>query len=419
MGPAQIDELLLAWDERLRRMNENLVALESEAVYQVLAGKAGRRAALEGVTKDRVGPALDAVTELFEDRERLGAVVDEAKELRAAMSALAFWANDDKMAEIERLLCGPSIALGQQVVALSDRNLLDQGSRDILIEPEQLLAQMVERFERARTTLVAVSGAWASLDAEVARIEEELTSQRALAAELCPGTGEPVTEPQELAFVEAELPRLRGRLVKDPLGAQGVVERQLLPRLSASRRRLEGELAARERARGALDDARALHRRLVEEHARAVRLLGEARAELDGPSVRGLPSAIDGGLLLGLEEWLHKLEGTVEARRFGPADVGLGRFRESVLAQRETDVRAAAEAEALLARRGELMGRLSARRAQAAALARRGIVVDPAAEVHARGAEALLRRRPVPIDLAARAVERYEAAVVTAARRSV
>jgi len=29
---------------------ENLVALESEAIYQILAGKAGKRPALEGVT---------------------------------------------------------------------------------------------------------------------------------------------------------------------------------------------------------------------------------------------------------------------------------------------------------------------------------------------------------------------------------
>ena len=47
----QIDLLLAAWDERLRRMSENLVALESEAIYQILAGKAGKRPALEGVTR--------------------------------------------------------------------------------------------------------------------------------------------------------------------------------------------------------------------------------------------------------------------------------------------------------------------------------------------------------------------------------
>ena len=38
----QIDLLLAAWDERLRRMDENLVALESEAIYQILAGQGGQ-----------------------------------------------------------------------------------------------------------------------------------------------------------------------------------------------------------------------------------------------------------------------------------------------------------------------------------------------------------------------------------------
>src|SRR5262249_38675364 len=115
----QIDLLLAAWDERLRRMDENLVALESEAIYQILAGKAGKRPTREGVTKARVGPALDAVTELFENRERLSAVVAKAREVRGSISMVTFWENDDKIAEIFRLLRGTSIELGQKVVALS------------------------------------------------------------------------------------------------------------------------------------------------------------------------------------------------------------------------------------------------------------------------------------------------------------
>ena len=66
-----------------------------------------------------------------------------------------------------------------------------------------------------------------------------------------------------------------------------------------------------------------------------------------------------------------------------------------------------------MARREELSGRLSARRAQASALAARGASIDPSAEPAAREAEALLARRPTPLGKAKELVERYESLVRT------
>jgi hypothetical protein len=409
----QIDLLLAAWDERLRRMDENLVALESEAIYQILAGKAGKRPALEGATRDQVGPALDAVSELFENRERLAAVVAQAREVRASVSALAFWEKDEKIAHIHRLLRGTSIELGQKVVALSERNLLDQSYKDVLVEPEKLLAQMATRFQEARTVLLAVSRAWEALDPEMTGIESEMSLLRALAADLAPPAHPTVKEkPKELAELadaEAELTRLRTRVAKDPLGAQGAVEHQIKPRLAALRARLDAETEARNRAQAALAHARDLRRRLAEGHTRALRAVTDARREISGEAVARLAPTLDEGLLTGLDDWLHKIEGTVEARRWSPAEVGLARWRSTAEQYEAADAAAAAGAEGLLAQRGELAGRLSARRAQAATLATRGVALDPALEGQAREAEALLRRRPVPLDEAARAVEQYEA----------
>jgi hypothetical protein len=409
----QTDLLLLAWDERLRRMDENLVALESEAIYQILAGKAGKRPALEGVSKDRVGPALDAVSELFENRERLAAIVAKAKEVRASISSLAFWEKDDKIHEIDRLLRGTSIELGQKVVALSERNLLDQSFHEIFIDPEQLLAQMAVRFQEARTVLLAVSHAWEALDPEMTKIEETMRALHALAADLMPAArttlaNEPPKEMAELTAAEAELSLLRARVAKDPLGAESGVE-QIKPRLVALRARLDRVMEARSRVEAALAGARDLRRRLAEGHERALRLIGEARREI---ADRVEPPVLDQALLTGLDEWLHKIEGTVEGRRWSPAEVGLTRWRAIAEEYYATDGAAAATAEARLARRGELAGRLSARRAQAAALGARGLVLDPSFEAQAREAEALLHRRPVPLDEAARAVDAYDAAVV-------
>jgi hypothetical protein len=408
----QIDLLLAAWDERLRRMDENLVALESEAIYQILAGKAGKRPALEGATKERVDPALDAVSELFENRERLAAIVAKAREVRASISPLTLWGKDDKMSEIYRLLRGTSIELGQKVVALSERNLLDQSYHEIFIDPEQLLAQMANRFQEARTVLLAVSRAWEALDPEMTRVEETMRALRALAADLQPARSthpaEPPKDLAELTEAEAELALLRAHVAKDPLGARSGVD-QIKPRLVALRARLDRVVEARGRVEAAIAEARDLRRRLAEIHARALRLTDEARREIVDPA---LPPVLDGALLSGLDEWLHKIEGTVEGRRWSPAEIGLTRWRATAEDYYATDGAAATAAEALLARRGELAGRLSARRAQAAALGARGLVLDPSFDAHAREAEALLRRRPAPLAEAARAVDVYEAAVV-------
>jgi hypothetical protein len=409
----QIDLLLAAWDERLCRMDENLLALENEAVYQVLAGNAGERPQLEGVTKERVGRALDAVDELFEDRRRLHAVFDEAKGVRAGISAIAFWDKDDKIAEVHRLLRGPSIALGHEKVALGQRNLLDESSREVRIEPEQVLARMASRFQEARTVLLALSEAWKALGPAMTGIEAEMRALRDLSADLAPPPrGTTAAAPPalahfaDLAEAEAELARVRAGVARDPLGAEGGVEREIRPRLVALRARLDAERGTRERVQQGIARAHDLRRRLGEAQERAQRLAGEVCREIVGPALLRLPPALDDGLLTGLDEWLGRIENAAAAHRWSPAE----EYAASAAA-------AAAEAEALLGRRGELAGRLSARRAQAAALGARGVPIDPSSESRAREADALLRQRPVPLDEAARAVEQYEAAVVAQSAR--
>ncbi|MFT3765537.1 MAG: hypothetical protein QM820_08490 [Minicystis sp.] len=417
----QIDDLLLAWEERLRRMDENLVALEGEPAYQLLAGKAGARPVLEGRTRDRVGPALDAVTDLFENHARLGAVVAQARDVRASISALTFWDSDAKMAEILRLLRSPSIALDQEVIAIEDRSLLDESHHDVFVEPEALLAEMVLRFEEARKALLAVSRALRALGREMKSIEEQVASLRALAAELAPPAHDsPISPPPELADLaeaEADLTRLRARVVRDPLGLEGTLHRDIARRLVALGARLQAAVDLRRRVLAALDEARALKRRLDDDHTRARSILERARRDLAGASIDRLPPPLDDGLVLGLDAWLRKLEATVRAQRWPSAEVGLLRFREAAVREHAAEAAATATAEALLARPGELAGRLSARRAQAAALASRGLALDAHAEAAAREAEALLLRRPLPIDDLTRAVEAYESAVIALAPR--
>ena len=352
----QIDLLLAAWDERLRRMDENLVALESEAIYQILAGKAGKRPQLEGATKERVGPALDAVSELFENRERLAAVVARAREVRASISPLTFWEKDDKITEIHRLLRGTSIELGQKVVALSQRNLLDQGYHDVLVAPEQLLTEMATRFQEARTVLLSVSQAWEALDPVMTAVETEMTALRALAAELRrrrrhhrrgPGIwrSSPRPRPTSPACGRAS-PRIRSAR-KAAWSARSCRAWSLCaPASTAS----GGRGSAWRRG---FVEARALRSHLAEGHERAIQARAETRREIAVSAGARISPVLDEGLLTGLDEWLGKIEGTAAAHRWSPAEVGLARWRATAEQYAATDAAAAAEAEALLGRRGE------------------------------------------------------------------
>jgi len=398
----QIDELLAAWDERIRRMDDNLVALEGDAIYQILAGKAGKRAVLEGVSRDRVYPALDAVSELFLHRNRLAAMVARAREIRASISALTFWDKDNKLAEIVKLLRGKSIDLGQKVMPLWERNLLDESHRDVLLEPEELLASMVNTFNAARDVILSVSRAWESLEPMITQLSAEIGVLRELSEH---------KQLAELAEAEHELAALASRVQKDPLGVAESVGGAILPKLKALRAKLDAEIAARSRVTAALERAHALRLQIGEGHARAQALMEQATLEIEGAAGH-LKALLDKPLLDGLDQWLHKLDRTAQAHRWQSVEVGLARWHETAEGYRAADEAAAAQAEAALGMRDELSGRFSARRAQAAALLARGGGSGAALEARAREVEALLAQRPFPLDAAKRAVEGYEAAVL-------
>ncbi len=400
-----VDALLFAWEERLRRMDENLIALESDHAYQRFAGKAGRRAPLLGLTAERVLPALDAVTELFQQREHLAEVVARARAARASISALTFWDRDEKLALVVRLLRAPSIELGVESRPLAQRSLLDEPEREVRLEPEALLAGMVRDFERARDVILSVAGAWRALDPWMEELQREMTELRALSARTHGAAA------KELDEADRALTALAGLVQKDPLGCVASPARPSLPELAAVRSRLEGEALAAARVAAALDRARALRRSLDEVHARAEAAFALASRAIDDAS-GDLAAPLDEPRLGGLDGWLEKLTATAAAHRYAAAEVGLARFHETAEGYLASEQRAEEESNAALGARAELQGRLSARRAQAAALAARAGVDLTPLEARARDAERLLRAHPLSLAHARRAVEAYEAAVL-------
>lgn len=405
-----VDALLSAWEQRLRRMDENLIALESEEAYQRLAGVAGRRAALLGATAAQVLPALDAVTDLFHQREQLAEVVARARAARASISALTFWDRDEKLAQVVRLLRAPSIEVGVRATPLAELGLLDEAVSEVRVEPEVLLAEMVRSFDRARDVILSTARAWRLLGPAIEAIELEIKALRTLSAR----HGD--SEATELAAAERATADLAQLVQLDPLGCVARPEKTSIPGLAAIRARLAAEGAAAQRLASGLDQARALGKALREIHARAVAAFAAASPAIED-AAGSLVTPLDDAQLGGLDAWLEKLTTTAAAHRVAAAEVGLARFRETIEGYLAHDRRAIDDANAAIGARAELQGRLEARRAQAGALTTRA-GVDPAPlEARARDAELLVRALPLPLARARRAVEAYEAAVVALGRR--
>jgi hypothetical protein len=410
MGVEAIDRVLQEWDERLRRVDESLLALENEPTYQMLAPRTRTRAPLEGETKRVVVPALDSLQELFEHRGRLTEVLDRAKEIRESMSSLAFWGNDEKERAIKALLYGPSIEMPQELTPLARRALLDPGARDVRVVPEQLLVAMAAAFERARDAVVAVQRAWEGVEPSLDAMAKRIEGARAAAGAL----GVEAGVRDELAAVERELEAMHVRVAQDPLGASAEVEGRLGPRIDAVSAHL-GELAAvRDRVARAAERARSALSELSSVHRRAVLAVTRLPQEVQGASASGVPTPSN--LIEGLAPWLEKIEAAARAGRWLGAEVGLAKWQEAAQTHLANDSKIAAALDQVLARRDELAGRLSARRAQAAALVARGIALEGGAEQVASEAARLLAERPTPLARAAELVERYDRLVRASTR---
>jgi hypothetical protein len=402
MGAEDVDRVLSEWDERLRRIDESLLALEAEPTYQMLAPRASPRAPLEGETARVVGPALEALDDVFEYRGKLTEVLDRARSVRASMSGIAFWGNDDKEREVYALLHGPSIELPPAATPLARRALLDPGATDVRVVPEQLLAAMSAAFERARDAVVAVQQAWQRIEPVLSHVERQLEDARATAVML---KIEAAVE-SEIASVAQDLEAARVQVAHDPLGATQDVASRLTPRASALHQQLAGLAAQRDRVTSALSRAQSTLSRLREVHAAALSAVETMPREIAGAGAPGTPT--DEALLAGLPPWLDKLEQVAREGRFQPAEVGLSKWDSAAQGYLANDETIAGALAAVVARRDELAGRLRARKAQAQALAARGAALDPALEEVAREAERLLARRPTPLAHAAALVERYE-----------
>ena len=218
------DRLLDDWSAKATRIDQNLVDLTSDPLFEAL-----QKSTFEGKTRERVAEALATTEDLFTRRRLLEDVIDQARAVRATVTAFR---HGHRLIEIDRLLRQPSIGLSDPVEPATARRLLDPDEHETRLTPAQVLASMVGGFDRVRSALADVRAAWDELTPKLDGIESEAGSLADAAHAAGPGVEAQYRHLEE-AVTEAQ------RLLRsDPLGAAPGAIAVLPGNVAALRRRL-------------------------------------------------------------------------------------------------------------------------------------------------------------------------------------
>jgi hypothetical protein len=392
----EVDDSLAAWNARLGTVAQNLMDLQAQPTYQQLTGTGGLpKAHVTGTTAGRVEPALAAMATLFQYFGCLNQTVSRATSLRHNLPAL--FPGEQRVREIEDLICGKSIRLPAAELPLEQRGLLSTAENAECVSPAELLAAMVKSFETARDAVMAVDAAWQKLGSALKGVDSEIAALRGRAGNLR------VAEPAGLATAAAALSNLRAGIQVDPLGTSASLDTEIRPLLAGVKAELEACEQIRRQIEEGFAAARTLLQKLQELHCGARLAATEARAKVTG--CESLPEPQPDDTIRALAEWLGRLakkrdEGAVE-----PIAAGLRSWNRAAEDCVSKEHAALAANRAPVETRNELRGRLDALKAKARAygVSEEGILTELAQQ-----AQALLYTRPTPLDQAAAAVVRYE-----------
>lgn len=395
----RIDQQLTQWQQHLDLVSQNLLDLYDLSTYQRLVGDDGfPKTPLKGTTQQQVLPALAALTDVFRDFDLLKQIIEQALDLR---QQLPRWlGTDDRLQEIDRLLNSSSILLPSVNVPLAQRNLLSAAQTCDRRTPSQLLAAMVQAFDRARDVVLAVDTAWSQLEPNLLQWGAQLRSiqQQAIAMEI---------SVPELPRLEAELQQMQQQIESDPLGVSAIGEKWLQAIVNV-KTRLEQAAARQIQLRDRLQRARELLADLKQLQTEATATVAEFHAKILEPTAV-LPVLSEDTIAV-LAQWLERLqtkaaEGRSNASTLNAVATGLGNWQKQAESAIATVESAIAIGQHHLQLRQELRGRLDALKAKAFA---KGKAEDPELSDLADRAKQLLYSRPTPMNQAVELVSTYE-----------
>jgi hypothetical protein len=396
MTLADIDKTLAQWESRLSTVAHNLFDLQNDPTYQCLTGTSGApKTELTGVTANRITPALENVSTLFQCFDLLRCTIDRAIQIRAELPAM--FGADQKERAIQQLLLGKSVRVPTEQIPIAKRSLLTGADEQGCITPDELLASMVKAFESARDGVAAIDTAWQQLGETLSEAARQVAILRAGPAPLDEG------EARELDNVEHSLRLRQAQVQSDPLGTTLDLESTILPALQRVMTSVKERATIRDHIERALVSARAKLRELRELQRGAHESWSEAREKVTGAVALSEP--VPEKMIDGLEEWLGTLGNKYSGGMLRPVAIGLQNWNSSAANCVSAVQKIYAANRASIDHRQELRGRLNALKAKAQAYR---VEEDAGLRSVASEAESLLYTRPTPIDRADELVSRYQ-----------
>ncbi|NDU74454.1 hypothetical protein GWI34_17710 [Actinomadura sp. DSM 109109] len=402
MSRDEADVMLARLRDERERIGAALLELEAHQGYQLLDG-----ATLRGATLRVQSDVRSRMASLWQLFDLHGRVLSAAEELRARHGR----PGQAQLAELTRLLDGPSVELPAEEVPLERRTLLSLPSGEKLT-PRAAVDRMTPLYEEVARSVAALDAVWSTLLSRLAEVEAE----RRAAEELLESAGG--ADPA-LDRLRDELETVAATVRADPLALarDGLADTARLDAIRAGlaevRRGLEEAERLREgfaaRIRGVAGVLDAL--REAEAEARAAR--DEVLVKIASPALPDLP---------GSSAALADRLAAVTRPRPGAGPRG-GGWRET--ARRVADLEHAAGAalararettgliRGLLDRRDELRGRLEAYRVKASRL---GLAEDADLARSYEQARELLWTSPCDLRQATVAVTAYQRAVTSRAK---
>jgi hypothetical protein len=403
----EVDQALGRLQAEEDEISAALLELEDHPGYRILNG-----ADLTGVTLAQWNDAKAVIGTLWEGL----AAHKQARESAAALRSQHARPDQARLAELTRLLTGPSVRLAGPELPLEQRGLLDGRRKVEQLSLAALVARMNGAFAQATEVVAAAETAWSEQVGRLSRAEDtwraadQLVQSLGLRPERDPAAG-------TIARIGGELARVRQVVVADPLSGwhDGQVSTEPIDQIQAELAPVAAELDQAAAIRSDFENQARQIGALVgaveaaEADARAAR--ERVREKIAAAAVPDVPLAAPG-----LRE---RLDVVSELRR-------QGRWTEVATAAAQLQRDAAGEAgraqaalaaiTAPLRERNELRGRLQAYQAKAAATGH-GEDLDLAAGY--RQAQDLLWTAPCELDQARAAVLRYQTAVSSRSARRV
>ncbi|MQY02974.1 coiled-coil domain-containing protein [Actinomadura macrotermitis] len=397
MARDEVDAALRYLRDEKERISATLLDLEDHQGYRLLSG-----ASLTGETARLQTEVRTRTLALWDLFDRYSGTLGAAEELRARHNR----PGQPVLAELTRLLTGPSVELPAKEVPLEQRTLL-AAPAETRLTLKDAVARMTALFEESARMVAGVDAVWSAL---LTALEEAEADRRAVAG-LAAGLGE--SDPG-LARLGAELDAAGAVVRTDPLslshGGRPDTTRLVAARtaLAGLRGRLEEAVRLRDGFAARCQEVQDLIGRVREAERRAYRARDEVLVKIAAPVLPDIPilaRALDERLA-----GLRQLPGRRSWQDLAALAADLERAAGDALARTEE---AAALITGLLDRREELRGRLEAYRVKAARL---GHAEDAElAELYDR-ARGLLWTSPCDLRKATMTLSGYQQAISSRAK---